>query len=124
LIVDDNEDLCQILQFLFEKKSISVRLVHTLQEAEAKLHYRPTIVFLDFNLPDGLGVQLIEKINLASKAAQIILISEQSSDSIFNIALNKGAYFLLNKPFSLKKINEILRKISISRRIDKPIDFT
>lgn len=56
LIIDDEIDLCLLLKSYFLRKDYEVYLSHTLDEGISFLKsLQPDIVFLDNNLPDGVG---------------------------------------------------------------------
>lgn len=56
LIIDDEIDLCLLLKSYFLRKNYEVYLSHTLEEGISFLKsLQPQIVFLDNNLPDGIG---------------------------------------------------------------------
>jgi len=57
LIVDDEIDLCLLLKEYFSrKKNFEVIVAHSLSEGKALIDtLKPDILFLDNNLPDGVG---------------------------------------------------------------------
>ena len=56
LIIDDETDLCLLLKEYFVRKNYEVIVSHTLQEGKVLLtENKPDILFLDNNLPDGIG---------------------------------------------------------------------
>jgi response regulator of citrate/malate metabolism len=57
LIIDDEIDLCLLLkEYFFRKKNFEVIVAHTLSEGKSLIDtIRPDILFLDNNLPDGVG---------------------------------------------------------------------
>ena len=56
LIVDDEEDLCLLLKIYFTRKEYAVSIANTLADGLRQLkNWQPDYLFLDNNLPDGLG---------------------------------------------------------------------
>ena len=56
LIIDDETDLCLLLKEYFVRKNYEVLISHTLGEGRGLLkESKPDILFLDNNLPDGIG---------------------------------------------------------------------
>lgn len=56
LIIDDEIDLCLLLNSYFQRKGFEVLIAHTLSEGIGYLEtFQPDYLFLDNNLPDGLG---------------------------------------------------------------------
>ena len=56
LIVDDEEDLCLLLKIFFTRKKYHVEVANNLKDGMKQIEqWHPDILFLDNNLPDGLG---------------------------------------------------------------------
>ncbi|MDW7679180.1 MAG: response regulator, partial [bacterium] len=59
LVVDDEELIRDFMQDLFSRKNMQVILASNGEEGFKFFKtYRPTIVFLDFNMPKMNGIQL------------------------------------------------------------------
>ncbi len=64
----------------------------------------PDILFLDINLPDVTGHELLEKIIAIDPKAYVIMLSGNADkDNILN-AINKGAKGFIGKPFNRDKL--------------------
>ncbi len=60
MIVEDEKDLCFLLERMLKKENLFTSSVNTLTEAKYKLNkIKPTILFLDSHLPDGSGSDFI-----------------------------------------------------------------
>ena len=56
LIIDDEVDLCMLMKNYFLRKNYEVHIAHTLGDGMKRLgEFTPDYVFIDYNLPDGLG---------------------------------------------------------------------
>jgi len=56
LIIDDETDFCLLMKNYFIRKNYEVHIFHTLEEGMKNMEkIKPDIIFLDNNLPDGLG---------------------------------------------------------------------
>jgi two-component system OmpR family response regulator len=76
LIVDDEEDLCLLIKTYLSRKNCEVHTANSLGEGLKKLNdWVPDILFLDNNLPDGLGWETAEKILAQHPQIQLHLIS-------------------------------------------------
>lgn len=73
---------------------------------EKKYH----IIFLDIELPDGDGKELIAKIEACQPDANVVMVSAHSNVDNVKEAIEKGAKGFVVKPFSPKKIAAMLRK--------------
>jgi DNA-binding response OmpR family regulator len=103
LIVDDEPDIRNLLAVLLEQAGITSMKAATLASARAALEqHRFDVVFIDVNLPDGLGHELIPEIRAANPTARCISISADDSRSAS--ALAYGADAFVAKPFSRSHI--------------------
>lgn len=56
LIIDDEVDLCKLMEAYFNRKNYEVHVAHTLNDGVKSLYeFAPDYLFIDYNLPDGLG---------------------------------------------------------------------
>ena len=56
LIIDDEVDLCMLLKKYLLRKNYEVYIAHTLHDGMNRLNeIVPDYLFIDYNLPDGLG---------------------------------------------------------------------
>jgi DNA-binding response OmpR family regulator len=63
LIIDDENDLCLLMKTYFIRRGFEVKSATTLTEGlELLYQFKPTHLFLDYNLPDGLGWDSISAI--------------------------------------------------------------
>jgi two-component system, OmpR family, response regulator len=107
LIVDDEMDLCYILSLICLKKQFTVSCAHNLMEAFVQIDYQPKLMFLDNNLSDGLGLEMIIQLKLRSPYTKIAFITASLDYKIKNDAIARGADYFLAKPFQLQGLREI-----------------
>jgi DNA-binding response OmpR family regulator len=108
LIVDDDKDLCIILRLICHSRDFTVSCVHTLKDALEEIYSVPMLMFLDNNLPDGLGLEMIEHFKSLSPLTKIVFTTGSPEDRIMKQAYWKGSDYFLAKPFLLHGIREIL----------------
>ncbi len=107
LIVDDEPDIRNLLGLLLEQtgvRSTKATSLASAREAISVQHF--DVVFLDINLPDGLGYELIPEIRRVMPGARCITISAADSES--EKALAYGADAFVAKPFTRTHILESL----------------
>ncbi len=76
LIIDDETDLCLLLYSYLKRKNFDVKFTHNLKDGLSTLNtMHPDILFLDNNLPDGLGWELAPELELKYPETKINLIS-------------------------------------------------
>ena len=118
LIVDDDKDLCTILTSICVSRDLFASCTDNLKDALKEIDSFPMLMFLDNNLPDGLGVEMIETFKALSPITKIVFISADLNERIMNQALRNGADYFLEKPFRLNGVWGILSKFQ-----NKLIDY-
>jgi two-component system, OmpR family, response regulator len=105
LIVDDEGDVCYLLSKLLKQKDMEFEQVNTLAQAETILKEdHLDIIFLDHNLPDGLGINFIDKVKKDYPGIKIVLITAHDTVMNKNRAMKKGADQFIAKPFTSEQI--------------------
>ena len=109
LIVDDEADICYFLSRNLSKRDFITSFAHTLNDAEKKLQSEtPSILLLDNHLPDGLGINFINKIKTKHPKLKIVMITAHDSPEERSKAYNNGASFFLSKPFTITEVNKVI----------------
>src|SRR4051812_17917179 len=107
LIIDDEEDICILLTTYLRKKNIDAHYSLTLADGLEKLkEYKPTILFLDNNLPDGSGIESIPLIRQSNREMKIIIISAMTN--LKDRAMANSADAFIDKPISFHSIQELI----------------
>jgi len=107
LIIDDETDFCLLLKNYFVKKDFEVHIYHTLEEGMRNMEIiNPDIIFLDNNLPDGLGWEKTEYISKHFPNTRLNLISAYQYDQRYSD--NPGSVRIWEKPISLTELNKYL----------------
>lgn len=106
LIVEDEGDLCLLLNILLDEKGMEVDHAQSLAKAEEYLlQDEPSLVLLDNRLPDGYGVDFIKRIKEKHPATKVIMISGVDA-AAQDVALENGADLFLKKPFNKAQLFE------------------
>lgn len=100
LIIEDEGDLCLLLNILLDEKGMEVEHAQTLAKAEEYLlQDEPSLVLLDNRLPDGFGVDFVRQIKQQHPSTKVIMISGVDP-AARDVAIENGADVFLNKPFT------------------------
>lgn len=106
LIVEDEGDMCLLLNIMLNGKEMELDHVKSLASAEEYLQKEhPSVVILDNKLPDGFGVDFISFIKKNYPAVKIVMISGFDG-SVKDVALESGADTFLEKPFTKTQLYE------------------
>ena len=113
LIIDDEEDLCRLLEEALGSYGYNVEFAHTEKEALSGLKRQtPDLVFCDLKLPDGDGMRVLHKIRKINPGIIVNIITAYGSDKVRNEAKRLGAHSFIDKPFSEEDILENIKKLS------------
>ncbi|MCG2675774.1 response regulator [bacterium] len=112
LIIDDEKDLCKLLDRILSPKGYNITIANTKREGIASIKREmPDLVFLDLKLPDGDGMKIIPKIREINPRAVVNIISAYGSEERREEARKKGVYTFIDKPFTEKKILGSIREL-------------
>ena len=111
LIVEDEADMCLLLNILLAGKDIQLDHVKTLNSAASYLKSdNPSIVILDNKLPDGFGIDFIPEMKKARPDIKIIMISGFTG-AVKDVAMYNGADIFLNKPFTKEQLYKSIKDL-------------
>ena len=112
LIVDDELDICFLLGSMLKKKDYNITVVNTLNEGLKALETQhPALIFLDNHLPDGKGINNIDRFKELSPESKIIMISANDTQVDRNVAFRNGADNFIGKPFNGRVVFEAIENI-------------
>lgn len=112
LIVDDEIEICLMLSKYLENFNIHTDYVTTVKDALASITIKYyDLFFIDLNLVEGSGYQVMKIIKETNLKSKIVVISAHDSEA-YN-AIEKGADIFIPKPFSTKNIYEALTTLHI-----------
>lgn len=115
LIVDDDENICELLRLYLEKDGFDTVVAGDGEQAvEYATKYSPDLILLDIMLPKLDGWQVCREIRKTSETPIIMLTAKgETFDKILGLELGADDYVV--KPFDTKEI--IARIKAVLRRI-------
>jgi DNA-binding NtrC family response regulator len=116
LIIDDEIDLCLLLKSYFLRKDYDVQLSHGLEEGLELIRYQqPDILFLDNNLPDGIGWNMAPQLAAEFPDLHIVLISAFHPE-MPKMPTNAHVQ-MIEKPISLIDLDKQFAEITLQQVI-------
>jgi len=111
LIIEDEGDMCLLLNILLNGDEMELDHVKNLSAAEEYLQQvQPSVVLLDNKLPDGFGVDFITYLKKNYPAVKIIMISGYDG-AVKDVALEAGADVYLEKPFTKTQLFDSIKNL-------------
>lgn len=110
LVVDDDEESRDLLSEVLTTNGYAVGVVENAEAARAALNrdesYR--IVIADLRMPNGSGLELLEDLRRRKSKQEIILMSSFISSAERELALELGVDALIEKPFRLSDLLDLV----------------
>ena len=108
LVVDDEVDLCRLMQITLTKMGIKSDVAYTLTQAQAYWDANEyDFCLTDLRLPDGSGLDLVKKVS-SSSSTPIAVITAHGSMDLAIEALKLGAFDFVNKPLELPRLRQLV----------------
>jgi len=105
LIIDDDKMVCQSMSLVAQRRGYTVASAYTfgsgLERASAEMF---DVVFLDVNMPDGCGLDMLPLLGKLPQAPEVIIITGHSDLRGAEQAIKCGAWDYLEKGASVKDI--------------------
>ena len=119
LIIEDEGDMCLLLNILLNGKEMELEHVKNLSSAQEYLEkQQPAVVILDNKLPDGYGLDFIPFLKSNYPSSKIIMISGYDA-SAEDAALESGAHIFLEKPFTRDQLYQAIK--TLLNEEEKPV---
>lgn len=108
LIIDDEADLCRLMQITLTKMGIVSDVAYDLGTAKGFLDTKTyDLCLTDLALPDGSGLDLVRKI-ADETDTPVAVISAHGDLDIAIEALKLGAFDFVNKPLQLPRLRTLV----------------
>lgn len=125
LVVDDDQEICELLEEYLTKQGYIVSTVNDGEQMKLHLEQNgyPDLILLDVMLPGEDGFSLCQTVRRTS-STPIIMLTAVSDDTDQIIGLEIGADDYLAKPFNPRHLNArikaVLRRVNVVK--DEPVN--
>jgi len=115
LVVDDERDLCEILQFNLSSEGFDIEVAYSGEEALSKSIEQFDLLLLDVMMGGMSGFKLADRIRKElGLSVPIIFLTARETENDMLTGFNVGGDDYLSKPFSIKelvaRIKAVLRR--------------
>ena len=104
LVVDDEKDICNILQFNLENEGFEVEVAYSAEEALKKLSDSHSLVILDVMMEGMSGFKMAEKVRKEGNTVPIIFLTAKNAENDMLKGFSLGGDDYITKPFSVKEV--------------------
>lgn len=122
LIVDDEADIREILEFNLENEGYKITSVESAEEALKALLPKHKIILLDVMMGGISGFKMADQLRKEGNNTPIIFLTAKDTENDMLTGFSIGGDDYISKPFSVKeviaRVKSVLRR-SESKKIDK-----
>ena len=113
LVVDDEQDLCEILKFNLETEGYEVEIVNSAEEAIVLDIPSYDLLLLDVMMGEMSGFALAKKLKTDERTSNIpiIFLTARDTENDTVTGFNLGADDYISKPFSIREVLVRIRAV-------------
>ena len=120
LIVDDEPDICEILEFNLANEGYEITTAHSAEEAINKLSAEHSLILLDVMMGGMSGYKMAEKLRRNENQIPIIFLTAKDTENDMLTGFSVGGDDYISKPFSIK---EVLARVKAVLKRQKLIEL-
>jgi two-component system response regulator PilR (NtrC family) len=111
LLVDDEEDLCLLMQMTLARMGIKTHLAYRVEQAKKFFsEFQYDACLTDLNLPDGNGLDLVKHVTQTYPNTPIAVLTAYGNMDIAIEALKAGAFDFVSKPVNQNHLDQLIQK--------------
>lgn len=111
LVVDDEKDICDILQFNLENEGYIVDTANSAEEALEKITDVHSLVILDVMMGGMSGFKMAEKLRKKENYVPILFLTAKNTENDMLTGFSLGGDDYVAKPFSVKEVQARVKAI-------------
>ena len=104
LIVDDERDICEILDFNLSNEGYETTCAYSAEEAQKKLTPDTSLILLDVMMGGMSGYKLAETLRRTDNHTPIIFLTAKDTENDMLTGFSVGGDDYISKPFSIKEV--------------------
>lgn len=109
LIIDDEPDICELLEITLNRMDIKTSCAESFKLAKRLLEQNPyDLCLTDMKLPDGNGLDLVDFIQLMENPMPVAVITAHGNMDTAILAMKKGAFDFVSKPLDLSALRHLV----------------
>lgn len=104
LIVDDDKNICEILEFNLKNEGFDIEIAFSAEEALKKLSTQFSLILLDIMMSGISGYKMAEKLRTEGNQTPIIFLTAKDTENDMLTGFSVGCDDYISKPFSIKEV--------------------
>lgn len=112
LIVDDEANMCSIIQDILNDEGYEVMVAENGNEAlQVVQRVPPDLIITDINMPCMGGLELLRVVKSHYPAVQFIIMTAFGELETYLNAMNNGAFDYITKPLNIEMLKIMVAKV-------------
>lgn len=125
LIIDDEPDICELIEITLMRMGFQTQSAYTIAEAYSLLKKESfDLCLTDMRLPDGNGIELVQHVQTNYPALPIAVITAHGNMESAVKALKAGAFDFVSKPVDINILRNLVSSATKSANITGNTDNT
>jgi len=104
LVVDDDLNICEILEFNLKNDGFEVEVAYSAEEALKKLSDNYALILLDVMMSGMSGYKMAEKLRAEDNQIPILFLTAKDTENDMLTGFSVGGDDYISKPFSIKEV--------------------
>lgn len=110
LVIDDEPDICELLNLTLGRMDIATETATDVKSAKEKFaNHKFDLCLTDMRLPDGDGLELVEWMQSNASGVPVAVITAHGNVETAVQALKLGAFDFISKPLDLQNLRNIIQ---------------
>ena len=111
LIVDDERDICEILEFNLSSEGYEITCAYSAEQALEKLTPEHSLILLDVMMGEMSGYKMAEALRRNNNQIPIIFLTAKDTENDMLTGFSVGGDDYISKPFSIKEVVARVRAV-------------
>lgn len=121
LIVDDDKNICEILEFNLKNEGFDIEIAFSAEEAIKKLSTQFSLILLDIMMSGISGYKMAEKLRTEGNQTPIIFLTAKDTENDMLTGFSVGCDDYISKPFSIKEVIARIKAV-IKRKANNSVE--
>ena len=127
LIVDDDRNICEILEFNLSNEGYQVECAYSAEEALKKLSDEFSVILLDVMMSGMSGYSMAETLREKGNQIPIIFLTAKDTENDMLTGFSVGGDDYISKPFSIReviaRIKAVIKRLQLSPKKNRQLIF-
>ena len=127
LVVDDDRNICEILEINLKNEGFEVDVAYSAEEALKKLANEFSVILLDVMMGGMSGYGMAETLRVKGNQIPIIFLTAKDAENDLLTGFSVGGDDYISKPFSIKeviaRIKAVIKRFDLSSKKNRQLVF-